>query len=76
MEVHDQVEGGGVLEGIVKRGQPRTSRPSHDVTLFIEEGSLVTEEGRKERQRDRDRDRERVGEAERERERERYIVSK
>lgn len=47
MEVHDQVEEGGVLEGIVKGGQPGTGRPSHDVTLLIEECSLVREKRRR-----------------------------
>lgn len=40
MVVHDKVEGGGVLEGVVQGGKPRTGAPGHDVTLCTVEGSL------------------------------------
>ena len=41
MEVHHQVEAGGVLECIGEGGDPGTLVPSHDVSLLHEEGSLV-----------------------------------
>lgn len=40
VEVHDEVEAEGVLEGILQRGQPRAAAPGHDVPLLLEEGRL------------------------------------
>ncbi len=44
MVVHDQVEGGVVLESIVQGGQPGAGTPRHDVTFCTIECSL--EEGK------------------------------
>lgn len=40
MELHHEVQIERVLEGVVKFGDPRTVRQSHDVSLLLKEGDL------------------------------------